>query len=498
MEIEKYTPEQIEELGKGARDFAFAHGVVFTELSVSKEGRNIATQIPITLFPSVIPHGAFVEAVSVQKAYNKLYAKIANDYEFLRLHLQSITKYDEFMNKLWNLYQKHREAVAHLKENQFQPLSLGVFRSDYTVHQDDSFIGCKQVEFNTISVSFGGVSKAVSNLHAYCSQSGLYRKPLTTNYLTVNTSVSGICTGISNAVDAYRDYVKNITSKMNIASDNTKPIVLFVVKGGERNITDQRTLEYELLNRFHVISKRIDIAELNSLIHDKSSNKLYMKTSFTTYEVAVVYYRVGYALDDYPSQEAWDMRLTIENTLAIKCPSISTHLAGSKKIQQVLAESNALERFLEGDELQAVRSTFADMYPLDDTPRGKEGIKLAFEKPEDFVLKPQREGGGNNTYGKDIPGLLSKMPQEEWDSYILMRYINAVPSQNYILKGERPEKFDVVDEIGILGTIVWNIKTDEVVQNGQSGFICRTKPKKTNEGGVATGYASLSSIELSE
>nr|AAA35307.1 glutathione synthetase [Schizosaccharomyces pombe] len=285
---------------------------------------------------------------------------------------------------------------------------------------------------------------------------------------------------------------------MNIASDNTKPIVLFVVKGGERNITDQRTLEYELLNRFHVISKRIDIAELTSLIHDKSSNKLYMKTSFTTYEVAVVYYRVGYALDDYPSQERWDMRLTIENTLAIKCPSISTHLAGSEKIQQVLAESNALERFLEGDELQAVRSTFADMYPLDDTPRGKEGIKLAFEKPEDFVLKPQREGGGNNTYGKDIPGLLSKMPQEEWDSYILMRYINAVPSQNYILKGERPEKFDVVDEIGILGTIVWNINTDEVVQNGQSGFICRTKPKKTNEGGVATGYASLSSIELSE
>lgn len=28
---------------------------------------------------------------------------------------------------------------------------------------------------------------------------------------------------------------------------------------------------------------------------------------------------------------------------------------------------------------------------------------MAIRNPEDFVLKPQREGGGNNIYGPDIP-----------------------------------------------------------------------------------------------
>lgn len=49
----------------------------------------------------------------------------------------------------------------------FQNLSLGLFRSDYMVHQaslgDPPTI--KQVEFNTIASSFGGLSSQTSNLH---------------------------------------------------------------------------------------------------------------------------------------------------------------------------------------------------------------------------------------------------------------------------------------------------------------------------------------------
>lgn len=50
-----------------------------------------------------------------------------------------------------------------------QNLSLGLFRSDYMVHQDhDKSEGgqtIKQVEFNTIASSFGGLSTQTSNLH---------------------------------------------------------------------------------------------------------------------------------------------------------------------------------------------------------------------------------------------------------------------------------------------------------------------------------------------
>jgi hypothetical protein len=52
-----------------------------------------------------------------------------------------------------------------------QKLSLGLFRSDYMIHADPNETSpapeIKQVEFNTISSSFGGLSSAVTKLHQY-------------------------------------------------------------------------------------------------------------------------------------------------------------------------------------------------------------------------------------------------------------------------------------------------------------------------------------------
>ena len=63
-------------------------------------------------------------------------------------------------------------------------LSLGLYRSDYMVHQDleDSQASptIKQVEFNTIAASFGGLSSKTSDLHKYSSSSPCVRKH--TNY----------------------------------------------------------------------------------------------------------------------------------------------------------------------------------------------------------------------------------------------------------------------------------------------------------------------------
>jgi len=48
-------------------------------------------------------------------------------------------------------------------------MQLGLFRSDYLLHEDkDSHaISIKQVEFNTISSSFGALSYRVAALHRY-------------------------------------------------------------------------------------------------------------------------------------------------------------------------------------------------------------------------------------------------------------------------------------------------------------------------------------------
>jgi glutathione synthase len=43
--------------------------------------------------------------------------------------------------------------------------------------------------------------------------------------------------------------------------------------------------------------------------------------------------------------QEWMARLLLEKSSAVKCPSISYHLAGAKKIQQELAKPGVLERY---------------------------------------------------------------------------------------------------------------------------------------------------------
>lgn len=81
-----------------------------------------------------------------------------------------------------------------------------------------------------------------------------------------------------------------------------------------------------------------------------------------------MYFRSGYSPDQYPSADRceWNARLIIERSRAIKCPSISYHLAGTKKVQQILAQPGVLEQLL-GDEGKAtqIKDCFTGLYTLD-------------------------------------------------------------------------------------------------------------------------------------
>ena len=58
---------------------------------------------------------------------------------------------------------------AHLLSFSYatQGLQLGIFRSDYLLHESDGKLEIKQVEFNTISASFGALSQSIEGLHRY-------------------------------------------------------------------------------------------------------------------------------------------------------------------------------------------------------------------------------------------------------------------------------------------------------------------------------------------
>ena len=60
-------------------------------------------------------------------------------------------------------------AIAIQSTRPVQPLQLGLFRSDYLLHSSSSDasspLELKQVEFNTISSSFGALSQLAGDLH---------------------------------------------------------------------------------------------------------------------------------------------------------------------------------------------------------------------------------------------------------------------------------------------------------------------------------------------
>ena len=80
----------------------------------------------------------------------------------------------------------------------------------------------------------------------------------------------------------------------------------------------------------------------------------------------------------------------------------------------------------------------------------EKAIKLAFEEPEHFVLKPQREGGGNNVYKENIPSFLKSLDKKDWGAYILMELINPPLYKNKLIRNGEIFHEDIISELGIL------------------------------------------------
>ncbi|KAK3117813.1 Glutathione synthetase [Teratosphaeriaceae sp. CCFEE 6253] len=483
--------EQTNYLLTSLKDWSIANGLAvrptpsYVPTDTDPSGA-LATTAPVTLFPSLFPRVCFEQAKSVAQAYNELYSAIASDEAWLKQTVE----------------EKERSSLS---SPHALPLNLGLFRSDYMVHTDPSAShtgpSIKQVEFNTIASSFGGLSSQVSALHKYLLSIDAYTESISNIIndaaLPKSSSVAGLASGLAKAHEAYGP------------SDDGLPIcVIFLVQDPERNVFDQRHVEYALNKNHAIRTFRLAFGKVLEDTHVDANRKLtYVPPQKPSqpYEVSVVYFRAGYAPTDYHSQREWDGRLQIERSTAIKCPSVLTQLAGTKKVQQILATPSSphLRRFLP-DEAQAaeVLRTFAPIYPMDQSEAGREARKLA-QDPESaarYVLKPQREGGGNNVYRSAIPGFLKETPETHWPAHILMEMIEPPAQSNVIFRNGEVQKGGVICELGVYGACLWRNEGGEgkrqVLENFEAGYLLRTKGSGSEEGGVAAGFGAVDSVCL--
>ncbi|PVV00654.1 hypothetical protein BB560_004960 [Smittium megazygosporum] len=400
-----------------------------------------STVAPVSLTPALFKRTCFEKALQVHPAMSVLYHKLSLDNEFIHSVISTIVDSDPFTSRLYQIF----------KETEHQPdrqtISLEINRSDYLMHvTPDDDIQTKQVEFNAISVSFN----------------------ISLDNLPPNNSLTSFADGLACAFKAY---------------GNKDAVVLSVGQKEERNVYDQQWIELMLWER-----SLDQIMDNGSLVLIDGHQTLVVDG----FNVAVAYFRSSYTPVDFPTEKEWEARLMIEKSFAIKCPTIAFQLVGTKKVQQVLSNPGVVEKYIDDPKsVDQIRSCFIGLYPLDQSAEGIKAYEDAMSNPDHYALKPQREGGGFNTYGKDIPVLLNSMDTEERKAYILMELINSPISSSLFLRNGAIEKVNSISELGVYGVLLAD--GEKILYNQTGGHLLRSKSQGTNEGGVASGFAVLDS-----
>lgn len=549
----------LDKLTNHANSFAAANGLQVQVKQTQGASTSTASAsyqcAPISLLPNAFPSSAFQNAKMLATDFNTLVDRISKDGEFFHKTLggeHGVISKDAYTKKLLELY-----TDIYMNDNDNgnddgkpnfakEAAVLGIQRSDYMLNPIDGNIengyGLKQVELNTIAASFAGLSVNVASLHKMLTLRFDHelKEWLETNQKAVMgadyTPSPDTFVGVPD-----NPALTKLPNAMNVAHQHYKsrfqpshpPVILFVVQEGETNTVDQRMLEFHLWNNHHIPVVRMSLTKANTQLQmDEENGALYILPDTSAdgeqgsipmkYEVSVVYFRAGYAPTDYPDGYdgiEWQSREVMERSRATKCPQLGYHLAGTKKVQQELARPGVLERFFDEEEvgdgersvvdLERMRGAFAGLYSLgeDAVEEDLVAVKEAISGKDGlYVLKPQREGGGYNFYSKELAKKISENIStaddgslklgEDLAEFILMERLFP-PTQTAVLlrAGLVEGTGESISELGCFGAIVRG-HDGAILHNEYAGFLLRTKFSNIDEGGVASGFATLSSPYL--
>jgi len=470
---------ELEDIAQDAVVWASQHGLV---VGLSQQGvpDQAVIHAPLAALPVAFPRARFLQAKAVQPLFNRLVDAVARDEEYLESVLAGAARSDTFTAQLLEVLRQSRPARQALAAAGTDEIALGIHRSDYMLDVPSG--GFLQVELNTIASSFGCLSSRMTSLHRYVvgrlAGSSVQVDPAR---LPDNSALEALPDALAAAVKAH---------------GAPGGCVVMVVQPGERNAYDQQWLQHQLWTRHGLRTIRRSLSQMAALRPLGSGGELLLEGG---QPVSVVYFRAGYAPNDYPTDAEWAARLLIEQSNVAKCPTVAYQLAGTKKVQQDLAGPGVVERFLgHGPETAMLRTFFAGLWSLDDlkAPDTAQIVAQALADPEAFVLKPQREGGGNNLYGDELVAQLKEglavgggLP-----AFILMQRILPPPQRGVLVRAGAWAVADTLSELGVYGAFLR--RGQEVLLNTEAGHLVRTKRASSNEGGVAAGFAVLDSPYL--
>nr|GMD42125.1 glutathione synthetase, chloroplastic [Ipomoea batatas] len=223
-------PNLLQTLSYDALVWSSLHGLLVGDRNSQRSGSVPGVGLvhaPFALLPTSFPDGHWKQACEVAPIFNELVDRVSQDGEFLQETLSRTKKVDDFTSNLLDIHSKMLEI------NKKEEIRLGLHRSDYMLDEQTKLL--LQIELNTISSSFPGLSCLVSELHRSLLQQHKKHLALDPDKIPKNNAVVRFVEALAKAWNEY---------------NNPRAVVMFVVQTEERNMYDQHWLSSVLQERY--------------------------------------------------------------------------------------------------------------------------------------------------------------------------------------------------------------------------------------------------------
>ena len=447
---------------------------LYTNGLIIKSKNGGVNHIPIMLTPSPIPKNLYEKIFFYQIAFNKIINKLSNDQKFLEEILTPIAEKDEFVRKNLEISKK----LVNYEHK--QKIKLGIFRNDYLFDKNQNFL--LFTEYNTIASSMGTFSDIIKIFYSYFSKKypEIFKK-----YSEKEIPIDGF--------ENIQKFAESMFESIKLAfpQQYKESIIIFVVQKNETNIFDQYSLSDELYNKYKIISKRMTLEEIkDKCIQDENGN-----LTLDNKLISLFYFRATYSENDYPNEKSWQSREFIELSTAIKVPDINTFLTTFKIFQYELSKPQILMHYVQNELIiNDIIRFFGGIYYIRDM--SQENINDLFNKiklePDKYILKPMKEGGGNNITGEKLKELIPENNSEINDiikNSVIVDRIDSYIHEGLILRDEKLNVQNSISEYSIYGIILTN--ENNIIMNKSVSFLVRTKNKESIEGGIIEGAGAI-------
>jgi len=447
---------------------------LYTNGLIIKSINGGVNHIPIMLTPSPIPKNIYEKIFFYQIAFNKIIDKLSNDQNFLEEILTPISEKDSFVKKNLEISKK----LVNYEHK--QKIKLGIFRNDYLFDKKQNFLFF--TEYNTIASSMGTFSDKMKKFYSYFSQkyTEIFKK-----YSEKEIPLEGF-----NNIEKFAESIYEAI-KLAFPQQYKESIIVFIIQKKETNIFDQYSLSDELYNKYKITSKRITLEEIKAKCNQDENGNLTLDNQL----ISLFYFRAGYTENDYPNEESWLGRELIELSTAIKVPDINTFLTTFKIFQYELSKPQILMRYCHSELIiNDILRFFGGIYNIRDM--SSEKVKELFSKikaePTKYILKPMKEGGGNNITGDKLKDIIPEEDSEISDlikNSVIVEKIESYEHEGLVIRNEKLKVQNSISEFSIYGIILTN--ENKLIINKSVSFLVRTKDKESIEGGIIEGAGAI-------